>query len=52
MEDLRFRPNFSIDNSHLLKDKESPTRKITTELDFGGKIATAVVMATMTIQYG
>jgi hypothetical protein len=33
----------------LLKDKESPIRKImTTELG----IATAVVMATMTIQYG
>jgi hypothetical protein len=39
----------------LLKSKESPIRKIiTTELDFFEKkgIATAVVMATMTIQYG
>jgi hypothetical protein len=36
----------------LLKDKESPTRKIiTTEFQKEG-IATAVVMVAMTIQYG
>jgi hypothetical protein len=39
----------------MLKDKESPIRKIiTTELDFFRKqeIATAVTMATMTPQHG